>query len=432
MNFTFHSRPKYLSSPADIPATKSNLILIFDYLYTVLRSLKILQVTNRIPWPLNDGGNLATYHVAKHLGDIGHEIVLAALNTQKHHQDPEVLKGVAKVYSVDIDTSIGLIPLIKSLFGQLPYNIERFVSPEFSYLLKEVIAKHEPDVVQLEGSYQAIFIQAIRSVTEAPIVLRSHNVEWRIWKRLCDNEKNLIKKGYLRHLYKKIRKFEMQTLAQFDGVIAITEEDQAWYAEQFSGKVLRTINAGVDLENCQAGDDWPPNSKIGFIGSLEWQPNVEGLLWFVRNVWPQVYQKYPETELHIAGKNPPEWMGSWEVPGMKFHGMVPSAHAFMEEVHVFIVPLLSGSGMRLKVVEALAMRKCVISTPIGAEGIELEDGRDILLEETPEGFANSICQVLENPEKGRRIAENGLETARLKYDWRNLIHKFVEVYEDIL
>lgn len=397
-----------------------------------MKSLKILQVTNRIPWPLNDGGNLATYHVAKHLGDRGHELILAALNTKKHYQDPKVVEGIAKVYTVDIDTSIRPLALFKSFFSKLPYNIQRFVSPEFSALLQSVITKEKPDVIQLEGSYQAIFIPAIREVSHAPVILRSHNVEWRIWKRLAENQKHPLKRFYFKHLAKKIRRFETETLPLFDAVIAITQEDERWYRDQGFGKLLTTINAGANLLMCPQDNKTPFFNRIGFIGSLEWEPNVEGIQWFTEHVWPNVMGEFPGAELHIAGKNPPDWMGSWQVPGMNFHGMVPDAYKFMESVHIFVVPLLSGSGMRLKVVEAMGMKKCVVSTSIGAEGIMVENGKDIILEDDPGKMADLLIELLRDPDRSTEIAENGWHTAHKKYDWRNLIRNFEEVYEATL
>ncbi len=397
-----------------------------------MKSIKILQVTNRLPWPLNDGGNLATYYVTKHLGNLGHQMILASLNTKKHYQDPTVLEDIAKVYTWEIDTSIRLLPLLRSFFSKLPYNIQRFVSLGFSNLLQEVILENQPDIIQLEGSYQAIFISTIRQVSESPLILRSHNVEWKIWKRLAENQKNPLKRLYMDHLCQKIKRFEAETLPLFDGVIAITEEDEHWYRKQGYRKVLRTVNAGVELSDSLPKNNNQFLSRIGFIGSLEWKPNVEGLKWFVEHVWPKVHTEYIKAELHIAGKNPPAWMSTWKVPAMKFYGMVPDSNAFMDSVHIFIVPLLSGSGMRLKVVEALARGKCVISTPVGAEGIQVDNGKDILLESDPDRMADLLIKMLRNPGRSKKIAEQGRQTACSKYDWRSLIRKFEEVYEATL
>lgn len=405
---------------------------IFIYLCGDLKPLKILQINNRIPWPLNDGGNLATYYVGKFLHSLGHKVSLATLNTTKHRQDPKVVAQIYTVYTTEIDTRIRIFPMIKALFSKMPYNIKRFVSPEFSQTLKECIQKENPDIIQIEGSYQAIYIADLRQVTNAPIVLRSHNVEWKIWHRLAQGASNPLKRWYLNNLQQKIRAFEERTLHDFDAIVAITDEDRDWYQDNGYAKNLTTIQAGVDLSDRIPAASWPSMASIGFIGSLEWEPNLEGLKWFVEEVWPTVYQAHPKCQFHVAGKNPPEWMHTWDVPGMTFHGMVENATAFIQDVHLFIVPLLSGSGMRLKVIEAMAVKKCVVSTSIGAEGIHIEDGKDIVLADTAEEMVFALNNLLDNPEKSKAIASEGYQTATQHYDWNQLIHQFVTVYEGLL
>lgn len=395
-----------------------------------MKKQSILQVTNRLPWPLNDGGNLATYAIAKHLSELGHSVTLASLNTQKHWQDPKLLSPVAEVHAVDIDTSLKPIPMLRGLFQSLPYNIARFQSAEFESLITRLVREKKPDVVQMEGSYQALFIPAVRKVGRIPIVLRSHNIEWRIWKRLWENESNPAKRFYLKDLWKKIKGFEEETGAEFDGIVAITEEDEKWYrGMKFPGKIT-TINAGADLSRYQAGNGWAPAHKVGFIGSMEWEPNVQGMKWFLERIWPEVHRAAPTAEFHIAGKNPAPWMEKWnEVPGVTFHGMVDDAVEFMKSVRVFIVPLLSGSGMRLKIVEALAMKKCVLSTSIGAEGIVVQPEKEIFLADEPRAFGDRLLDLLRHPEKGRTAAERGHEAIVKRYDWNLLIRRYLEFYQ---
>ena len=402
------------------------------YIYADLEKIRILQVTNRMPWPLNDGGNLATFAIAKHLGELGHSVVLATLNTNKHWQDPAHLASVAEVHAVDIDTSLRPIPMALGLLRSIPYNIARFRSAEFDALLVRLVKEKKPDFVQMEGSYQALFVPAIRAVSDVPILLRSHNMEWRIWERMWANEKNPLKRFYLKDMYRKIRRCEEETLHSFDGVVAITEEDEAWYRDQgFKGK-LTTVNAGADLSRYVPGKEWPPENRVGFIGSMEWEPNVQGVKWFLEEVWPKVHAANPKAEFHVAGKNPAPWMAKWnDIPGVEFHGMVDDAIAFLRGIGVFVVPLLSGSGMRLKIVEALAMKKCVLSTAVGAEGISVTHGKDVLLADSPKDFANSLLQLIGSPERARLLATQGHATILEAYYWRVLILKFVDFYKGL-
>jgi polysaccharide biosynthesis protein PslH len=196
----------------------------------VSRKLTIVQVTNRIPYPLNDGGNLATYHVADQLRKMGHKVVLVSLNTNKHYQNPDTLKDIfPRLYTTSIDTSLSLGGLVKGLFQKTPYNIARFYSLSFATLLQEVVEKEKPDLIQLEGIYLAIYANTIRSSTKVPIFLRSHNVEYEIWERNAHHEKNIVKRWYLSNLSSKIKKFEQTQLHSFDAIVAITERDAEFY-----------------------------------------------------------------------------------------------------------------------------------------------------------------------------------------------------------
>lgn len=376
---------------------------------------------------------MATYNITYHLHQLGHRVSLASLNTQKHFQDPAVLASVAEVATVEIDTRIRPTQALQGLFSAFPYNVSRFKSPAFERLLQDLIRTKAPDLIQLEGSYQAIFIPAIRKVApEIPILLRSHNIEWRIWQRLAENEGNPLKHLYLNNLWPKIRNFEASSLHQFDGVVAITAEDEAWYRQQGFKGLLTTIPAGADLSQYRHGEGFAPAHTVGFIGSLEWEPNVQGVKWMVEHIWPKVLQQCPQAEFHIAGKNPPEALQSLQdQPGIHFHGMVPDAADFIRGFRIFVVPLRSGSGMRLKIVEALAMRKCVVSTSVGAEGIEIRPEEDYAVADQADEFAQKLVDLIQDGQRAIELAQSGHARIRELYDWKQLIHRYIEVYRNL-
>jgi glycosyltransferase involved in cell wall biosynthesis len=390
-----------------------------------------LQVTNRIPWPLNDGGNIATYNVSRFLHRRGHRVVLASLNTKKHYQDPSVLKEIDEIHTVDIDTTLNIPGLLKGLVSAQPYNVERFRSKEFADLLARLVTENQFDIIQIEGSYLSLYIDVIRQHTDCPVVLRSHNVEFKIWERLAANTSNPLKRFYLKDLARKIKKFETKWIDACDGIIPIAGQDTEFYRKAgFTGH-LQTINGGVDLEAFRP--TVPPffSPTISFLGSLEWQPNVQGLHWFLDQVWPKVIAKHPEAEFHVAGKNPPAELEKLSAPGLHFHGMVPDAHTFLDAYHIFVVPLFSGGGMRMKIVEAMANGKCTVSTRIGAEGIAYTDGRNILLAEEPEEWALILNDLLTSQLRSVEIAENGMELAQDKYSWEAIVEQFEAFYREV-
>jgi glycosyltransferase involved in cell wall biosynthesis len=398
----------------------------------VARQLKILQITNRIPFPLNDGGNIAMYNVTKFLNKFGHQVILASLNTKKHRQEPSVLSDIASVFTTDIDTSIRLSGLLTGLFKKLPYNIERFVSAEFGLLLEKIIKDQKPDVIQLEGIYLAVYADRIKKYSSAALLLRSHNIEYEIWERTARNEKNPVKKWYLKNLSAKIKKFEQTVLHRFDAIIAITERDADFYRKNnYKGKI-KTIPAGVDLELYQYTKTSSPVLSMCFLGSMEWMPNIQGLEWYLEKVWPSVIRKFPALTLHVAGKNMTAEMKNRKIEGVVFHGMVPDAVTFMNKHPIMIVPLLSGGGMRLKIVEAMALGRCVLSTATGAEGIDAKPNYEILLADTPEEFISKTEALVTNKISAGDIGDNARKLIQENYSWEKLVREIEKFYLELI
>ncbi|GIV43400.1 MAG: glycosyl transferase family 1 [Bacteroidia bacterium] len=336
--------------------------------------MTLLQITNRIPYPLNDGGSIAIYHVSKYMYLAGNQVIIASLNTNKHYQDPSVMEPFAKVYTRDINTDLSLWKALNNwLFSKIPYNIQRFLSQEFSELLIHVIQTHHPEVIQLEGLHLCLYLDLIKSITSSPVILRAHNVEFEIWERLAQNEKNLFKKVYLYHLAQRIKKYEIQNLNLLDGILAITSKDENYFRKLGYKGLIETVPVGVSEKWLNEDLFFEEEiTRIGFLGSLEWLPNIQGLEWFLEKVWLDFHQNYPKIELHIAGKNPIEKVKRWRYPQVILHGEVPDALEYLKPFSVVIVPLLSGSGMRVKIIESMALGKCIITSSIGAEGIPVQ------------------------------------------------------------
>jgi glycosyltransferase involved in cell wall biosynthesis len=394
--------------------------------------LRILQITNRIPFPLNDGGNIASYHVTYYLNKAGNQMTLASLNTKKHFQDPSALKDIADVYTSDIDTTVTPVGLLRGIFSNIPYNVKRFQSQAFEDLLRDILGKNTFDIIQVEGSYMALYLPVLRANSKAPIVLRSHNIEHEIWHRLAVNESNPVKRWYFTMLSGKIKVFEDRTLKLFDAIVAITDRDADYYRKQgFKGE-LKVINAGADLERFKPNRSLQQKGTICFLAGLDWLPNQQGLDWFIDTIWKELKYKFPDIQLHIAGKSMPERYYALKNQGISVHGMVPDAIEYLQKYEIFIVPLLSGGGMRLKVVEGMALGKCIISTSVGAEGVAYSNGIDIIIADTPEQWIEKISDLINTPEQIYAIGENAYMLANRKYNWKNLIDAFIVLYHSLL
>jgi glycosyltransferase involved in cell wall biosynthesis len=391
---------------------------------------RILQITNRIPFPLNDGGNIATWYVAHYLKKFGHAVDLAFLNTNKHYENPlSVSEGYRNLFHTNINTNITVTGLLKSFISEKAYNIERFRSTEFEIILAKALQENEYDFIQLEGAYMALYIPVLRKFSKAKIILRSHNIEHQIWERVALHTTNPIKKFFIRQLAKKIKVFEDTTLHMFDAIVAITPDDEVYYKlKNYKGK-LTCIQAG--FEDSLIEHPAKKTKSVCFIGSMQWMPNLEGIEWFLKEVWTLVLKEVPDAKLYIAGKGMDASFEKWNRPGVVLAGLVPNASDFIQNHNVFVVPLRSGGGMRLKVVEAMGMCMPIVSTTIGAEGIHCVPNQDILICDTPTELKNGIVSLLLDEVLANRIAQNARVRAVSEYSWGKLIARFENMYKEL-
>ena len=357
--------------------------------------MKILQLSKKFPYPLKDGESLAIAHLARGLDELGCSVSLLAMNTTKHWFDPGQLPGhfnhYQAIHTVDIDNRIKPAAALQNLFSDRSYHIERFDRPEFAEKLTQLLLREEFDIIQLETLYLAPYIPVIRKYSKAPIALRTHNVEHEIWERIAQRSGRL-KQWYLEMITPRLKKFEAEHINRCDLLIGITQRD----VDQFKqlGLYRPAVVAPIGLD-CR---DYTPDYgsfrrplSLGFIGSLDWMPNDEGLRWFLDEVWtPVLAPAFPELQFHIAGRNTPQWLRNLQLPRVQVHGEVPDAAAFTNQHSVMVVPLLSGSGMRAKILEGMALGKVVLSTTIGLEGVDARHRKEVLVADTPDEFVQAL------------------------------------------
>jgi glycosyltransferase involved in cell wall biosynthesis len=384
----------------------------------------------RVPYPPSDGGSAVMLQTVKALRDAGHPVHIAALNTDKHRCPPELLPHVAPISAVEIQTPVRAgDALFNMLFSRLPYNVSRFLSEEFARMAADMAKKNDYDIVQFEGTYTALYADAIRRKTKAPFVLRAHNVENQIWRRMAQATRHPLKKLYFYHLARRIRRFEAEHLRCFDGIVAITPEDEREFLRMGFAGPTTVVPAAVDLVRFSRQMPAPDSENVAFLGSLDWLPNIEGLEWFVSKVWPAVISKRPSARFFVAGRNPVPGLDSrLAAPGVVFYGPVPDAPSFLERFNITVVPLLSGGGMRVKIVEQMALGKCVVTTSVGAEGVYCRTNEHIVLADDPETFAQKILELFESPQLVKIIGENAANTAAENYDVRLLAKRYEEFY----
>jgi len=396
--------------------------------------MKILILANKLPFPPRDGGSIATLNMLLGLQQAGNQLTCLAMNTSKHsfpaEQIPGELQNKIRFVAVDCDTSLHpLRLLLNALFSRMPYTARRFECKSFNQALQALLAEESYDLVQYEGPYLFFCHKLIRKESHARISLRAHNAEHLIWMRMALQEKSAMKKWYFMNLSRRLKAYERRVFDDVDLLIPISEGDASYFREQQTKTPMLTIPTGLNL------DEYPPTeipsgTSLFFIGALDWLPNQEGLSWFLNKVLNLLVNELPEIRFHVAGRNAPRHFRKKLIhPNIIFHGEVEDARLFMQLHGIMVAPLWSGSGMRIKILEAMALGRPVVTTPAGIEGIAAEHPRTVLVESDPVSFKNVIIKLLKNPEEGVRMGVEARKFIGRDFDNFKLSKRLSQFYK---
>ena len=396
--------------------------------------MRILLLCNKPPYPASEGGPMAMNSIITGLLEAGHQVKVLAINSEKYNVKesdiPEEYKQKTGIELIDVDLTVKPLNAFLNLFTRKSYHAERFISEEFKKRLAAVLDKEQFDVLQLEVLFMAPYVETIRRHSKAMIVLRAHNVEHKIWERIAKDTKSPLKRWYINHLAKTLKEFELNALETVDGVAAITRKDAAFFRKYCSKPVI-DIPFGVYPEQFDPKYEIEGKPKFYHIGSMNWMPNEEGIRWFVDEVLPKTVEKVPDFVYHLAGRSMPEWLTSMKNPHVDVVGEVPDAKEFVTNHDIAIVPLLSGSGIRIKIIESMALGKTVITTRVGAEGILYDEEVNIIIAENKAKMVEAIRSLNENPETAVRIGQAARKLVEETYDNRKIIARLLMFYEQI-
>jgi glycosyltransferase involved in cell wall biosynthesis len=393
--------------------------------------MKVLFLCNKSPWPTLEGGSIAMYNLIKGLLAAGHQVKVLAVNSEKFHVNPSTIPADFKqqtgIELVDIDLKIKPIDAFLNLFTNSSYHVERFISADFGHKLTEILQRSQFDIVQMETIFMMPYVDIIRSHSKAIVVLRAHNIEHLIWKRIADKTTNVCKRWYLRHLTRTLRTYELKVLSQADGIAAITRKDAGFFRRITSTPVV-DIPFGIDVKDIEYELENKREPGFFHIGAMNWMPNEEGMRWFLEKVWPLINEKFPVLKMHLAGRYMPQWITKGKFPNVEVVGEVADAGDFVRKHDVAIVPLLSGSGIRIKIIEAMAQAKPVITTEVGAEGIMYKDRENILIAATPDDFLQCAAMYVQEPELFERIGRNARSLVEEVYDNAKITERLLIFY----
>lgn len=398
--------------------------------------MKILLLCNKSPWPLYEGGPIAMYAIINGLLEAGHQVKVLAANTNKYAVDPITIPaefaqntGIEFAY---IDLSIKPLDALINYFSGKSYHVTRFRNSEFAGKLERILKNETFDIIQVEMLYTTIYLDIIRKFSKAPVVLRAHNIEHLIWKGIAENCRIPLKKHYLKHLYLTLKDYEMETINKIDGIVSITFTDAVFFGRNARNVPVLAVPFGINPEHYPVSTRETDTPDFFNIGSMDWIPNAEGLHWFLNKVWPEIAARHPNSRFFLAGRNMPDWMANFKANGVEIVGEVKDAREFMRQHDIMIVPLFSGSGIRIKIIEAMTAGKVVISSTIGAEGIEYKNGEHLIIANSADDFVNAIDKVLTDKTYRHTIEQNARSLMLSLHDNHILIQRLVSFYHRLI
>ncbi|MBL4667962.1 MAG: glycosyltransferase family 4 protein [Flavobacteriales bacterium] len=395
--------------------------------------MKILQICLKPPLPEVDGGCKAMHAITQGMLDCGLDVKVLTISTPKH---PFLKDKMSKSYlektNIEhrfIDTKVSPLGALVNLFSSKSYNLERFYSDEFEALIIETLKGTVYDIVLLETFFVTGYIEIIRQHSDAKIIYQAQNIEHDIWRLNAKKEKGL-KKKYINFLASRLKTAEIANIKKVDGIAPITNLDKFRFEELGCTVPMVTIPFGVNLADYKLKE---PNvgNKVFHIGSMDWLPNLTGINWLLENVWSGVIKESPDAKLKLAGRHMPESLKSNKASNIEVVGEVSNAVDFINENNIMVVPLLAGSGMRIKIIEGMALGKLIIATTIAAEGVSYTDKENIVIANTPEEFTKAITYYLKHTDMQISIGKSARILMENAYDNRVIVNNLIAFFKQI-
>lgn len=393
--------------------------------------MKIVFVTHFFPYPPHDGGRIGYYNSLKYLSR-HHEMVLVSLVGEEDRSHIEAMRSVCSDIVTMPDRGWNLSRTIRGVAGTPPGTASKYFSKEFGELIRETVKKHHPDLVELQHLNTASFLAYCDS--HCPVILREHNVEFKVWERQAEHTAQPVLRQAMRLLARRVRTFEAAMAPRFAQCITVSEADERFLREAAPEARITTIPLGVDTEYFFPCPDAMENPfSMVLTGSFAWHPKQHNLRVLLTEIFPRIRMLIPEARLSVVGKGvPPELVELAKKQGVVVTGRVDDVRPHISSASLVLNYLESGGGIALKVLEAMAMRKPVLSNVLGVEGIALVAGRDAEVVDSKEAFAQAAAELLRDTGRRRALAENGYRFVQRNYAWSELVSRFDVAYDAVL
>lgn len=364
--------------------------------------INVLHFSNKPAFPIRDGGCVAISSTLKSLLlDKSTKIHHLTISTTKHPFDkdnyPASWRARMQIDHCKINTRTDLLGALYYLINRKSYNLARFKDKKLKRKIQELLKKEDFDVVFFESIYTLPYLDLFLK-KGCKVILRAHNVEHQIWEQLSEESNFFLKRWYFKQLADQLKRFELKELKKLDGIMAISEEDAKFF-QRFAPEVNVTA-----IPTAVKTDFTKPNYDLDtfyFLGAMDWRPNIEGVDWLLKKVIPEGLKGL---ELHIAGKSLRE--GQLEHPSVVCHGEVKDARKFIEKYGICLIPMHSGSGIKIKLLENMAMGKPIVTTTEGTRGVDVEDEKHVLIADDPEAFRSAMYELAMNKKLRKTLGQN--------------------------
>jgi polysaccharide biosynthesis protein PslH len=399
--------------------------------------MHIAILDEELPFPLTSGKRLRTLNLLQRLAGRHRLTYMCHRNADadEAHAAEKHFAGLG-IHTVVVDRPVppkaGLrfyARLAGNLSSPLPYSVASHASSALAQAARVFALRHRVHLWHCEWTPYA---QTIKTLLPVPWLVMAHNVESLIWQRYAETETNPAKRWYIRQQWKKFEAFERWAYTTATRTVAVSPADAQLMRERFGAERVEVVDNGVDTTYFRPTDGSRDPHTILFLGSLDWRPNQDGVRQMLDLIFPQVLAQDPTAKLVVVGRNPPDWLRDRikTCPNVELHGSVPDVRPFIARAGVLAVPLRIGGGSRLKILEALASGLPVVSTRVGAEGLELTPGRHLDVVEDCEGMAAALVAAIRDPERMRKMAHEGRRNALVHYDWDSLANRLEQVWLD--
>lgn len=395
--------------------------------------MKVLVLSNKVAYPAYDGSSIAIRSSVEALRSQGAAVSLYSLNTEKHRQS-EAAIAAASPPALDHQTfAVSTRPswpsALRNLWQEESYFVSRFRQKILGEALVQRLSSEDFDWIQLEGLSMATYLPLLRKHSQARIALRAHNIEHQIWQRHCEHLRPGPQRSYLALQSRRLEKFEKQSLEACDALLFITNEDQAQYRAWGGQQPSMVLPCGIEPAEYPPIDNRQTDYQLVHLASMDWLPNQQGIEWFVEQVWPLIRAEAPGCRFALGGRHQPARWRTWTAQGIDLFPAVDSAADFVARGQLMVIPLLAGSGMRIKILENMARGLAMVSTPVGAEGIDLKTGEEILLAEKPAAFAQACLRLLRNQAEAQAMGRAARAKALQRYSNSILGAALVSFYQ---